>query len=117
MNPSREEVLLPLVTQRITRAVAESERVDVSRNTFTEHRQDRVHLFQSFPHPVPLDLKSVAVADDVPETAEGTELAGQRLVEQRGQRRLSGRAEPLEQVQVPVSRQRAVRRRESGSGV
>ena len=68
----------------------------------SRHRQDRVHLFQSIPPPVPLDLKSVAVVDDVPEATEWAELAGQPVAEQRRQRRLSGRVEPLEQVQVPV---------------
>ena len=80
----------------------ESERVDVSRNTVAEYRQDRAHLIQPFPHPVPLDLKSVAVVDDMPETAEGAELAGLRVVEQRGQRQLFGRTEPFELVQVPT---------------
>lgn len=53
----------------------------MSRYTVTEHRQNRRHLIQSFPHPVPLDSKSVAVVHDVPEAAKRAELAGQRLVE------------------------------------
>lgn len=32
----------------------ESEPVDVCGNTFTKYRQERAHLFQPFPHPVPL---------------------------------------------------------------
>ncbi len=71
-------------------------------DTILEYRQDRAHLFQSFPHPIPLDLKSVSVVDDVPEATEWTDLPCQYLVEKRGQRRLSGRTKPLEQVQVPV---------------
>jgi hypothetical protein len=59
----------------------ESKPVQVSGNVVTEHRQDRAHLIQPFPHPIPLDLKSVSVVDDVSEAAEGTQLLRQRIVE------------------------------------
>ena len=87
---------LPLCPMRV-----ESEVFHMIGDTVPEPRQDRSDLIQSFAHPVPLDLKSVAVVDDVPEAAKWAELASQRLVKQQGQRRLFGRAEPLEQVQVP----------------
>lgn len=61
------------------RVTNESKPVQVSGNAHTERRQDRAHLVQPFPHPVPLDLKTVPVVDDVPEVAEGTQFPRQLL--------------------------------------
>ena len=59
------------------RVTNESKHVQVSDNARTERRQDRAHLIQPFPHPVPLDLKTASVADDVPEAAGGTQFPRQ----------------------------------------
>lgn len=120
MNLTREEALFAAALERspVTRDsvldcvpdasgtplhVRQSKSVHVIGDAVPEHLQDRIDLIQAFPHPIPLDLKSVAVVDDVPEPAEGAKSAGQGLVEQEGQRGLRRWTEPLEQVQVPFS--------------
>lgn len=60
---------------------SQSKRVQMVGDVPTDHYQDGVDLVQPFPHPIPFDLKSVAVVDDMAETSVGAELARLRIVE------------------------------------
>jgi len=77
---------------------SESDRLQMSFDPVLKRRQHLSHMLHAFTHPVPLDLKTIAVVDNMPEATEGAELTRQRLVEQHGQRRMAGWAEPLEQI-------------------
>ena len=74
----------------------------MSGNAVAQPRQNRAHLVQSFPHPIPFNLKSISVVNDMTKTTERPKLPFQVRVEERGQWRLSRPAEALKQVKMPV---------------
>jgi hypothetical protein len=88
MNSARDKALFASAQEQTAHQTA-SNCIQMGSNPLPEMRHHFFDVIHSFPHPIPLDLKSVSVMDDMPETAEWTELAGQPVVEQRGQPRLS----------------------------
>ena len=97
----REEALFALALEKPADP-SKSDRFQMSLDPIVKRREDLSHMLHAFAHPVPLDLKTVAVVDDMPEATEGAELTRQSVVEQHGQRWMAGRAEALEQIIVPV---------------
>src|SRR2546426_11684178 len=101
MNLSREEVLFELA---IGKPAGRSglDRFQVRLDAVLKRRPHPPDLLHPFTHPVPLDLKTIAVMNDMTEAAERSELTRQSIVEECRQWRLVRRAEPLEKVQMPV---------------
>jgi len=101
MNPTIEGVLCALALEKLDDR-SQSDRFQIRFDTLSKRREHLADLLDAFPHPVPLDLESITVVNDMPEPAEGAELAGQGVIKQNGQWRMAGWAEPLEQIKVPV---------------